>query len=85
VIVTRTFRKLLEGYLATAIRSGNFTVYWPDGSSTIYGDGREPRAAVEIKNAVTLRRLVLNPALTLGETYMDEGIAPVDERVQVLE
>jgi len=76
--VNWAFKKLVEASLSTGIRTGSLTVYWPDGSSTVYGDGGEPQAALAIKNDAALRALALNPALAFGETYMDEGIVPVN-------
>jgi cyclopropane-fatty-acyl-phospholipid synthase len=78
VKVNWAFKKLLEGTLSAGIRNGTFTLYWPDGSSSVFGDGGEPQAALELKDAATLRRMALNPALALGETYMDQGSVPVN-------
>jgi cyclopropane-fatty-acyl-phospholipid synthase len=78
VKVNWAFKKLLEGTLSAGIRNGRFTLYWPDGSSSVFGDGGEPQAALELKNAAALRRMALNPALALGETYMEQGSVPVN-------
>ena len=78
VKVNWAFKKILEGTLSAGIRNGRFTLYWPDGSSSVFGDGGEPQAALELKNAAALRRMALNPALALGETYMDQGSVPVN-------
>jgi cyclopropane-fatty-acyl-phospholipid synthase len=78
VDVNWTFKRLLAGSLATGMRTGKFTLYWPDGSQSVYGNGGEPQAALEIKDDATIRKLALNPALALGEAYMDQGIVPVD-------
>ena len=78
VKVNWAFKKILEGTLSAGIRNGRFTLYWPDGSSSVFGDGGEPQAALALKNAAALRRMALNPALALGETYMDEGSVPVN-------
>ncbi len=76
--VSWAFKKLLSGSLSTGIRTGRFTLYWPDGTSSVFGNGDDPQAALEIKDGATLRRLALNPALAFGECYMDQGIVPVN-------
>ncbi len=72
------FKKLVEATLSTGIRVGRLTLAWPDGSRTVYGDGGEPQATLEIKDDAALRALALNPALAFGEAYMDGGIVAVD-------
>ncbi len=72
------FKKLLDRILLNSIREGRFRVIWPDGSQTLYGNGASPAAGIKILNAATLRRLVLNPGLALGEGYMEETILPLD-------
>jgi cyclopropane-fatty-acyl-phospholipid synthase len=74
----RTFKRLMDRILTGAIRDGQLKVVWPDGSSTLYGSGGAPAAGVKIRDVRTLRRLVLNPGLTVGEAYMDEGLVPLD-------
>jgi cyclopropane-fatty-acyl-phospholipid synthase len=76
--VGRLFWTLMDRILRSAIANGRFRVIWPDGSETIYGDGTGGTAGVRIRDAATLRRLVTNPALTVGEAYMDGGLEPVD-------
>jgi cyclopropane-fatty-acyl-phospholipid synthase len=70
------YKKLMHRILSGALPLGSFTVIWPDGSASTYGDGKPPRAAVEIRDAATLRRLILNPELSIGEAYMDQGLVP---------
>jgi cyclopropane-fatty-acyl-phospholipid synthase len=76
--VAGLFKALLDRILAHAVTAGDFRVTWPDGRTSAYGNGQPPRAAVRIRDQATLRRLVTNPALTVGEAYMDEGLVPVD-------
>jgi len=71
-------KNLMNRILAGAVKSGRFTVIWPDGEATSYGDGAGLAATVEIRDAKTLRRLILNPALAVGEAYMDEGLMPLN-------
>ncbi len=72
------YKNLLHRILCQAVRSGRFTVIWPDGAATSYGDGEGLSATVAIQNAKTLRRLVMNPELAVGEAYMDEGLVPLN-------
>jgi cyclopropane-fatty-acyl-phospholipid synthase len=72
------FKKIMERSLTIGIRTGRFTVIWPDGSSTSFGDGGEPQATLQVRDWKTLRSLTLNPALALGEAYMNQGVFPVD-------
>jgi len=72
------YKRLLHNILAGAIHKGRLTVLWPDGTSNSYGDGAGLAATVRLRDAKTIRRIVTNPALTVGETYMDEGLVPVD-------
>lgn len=67
---------LLEAALTRLIKIGTLSVSFPDGTSRIFGTGREPRAAIAIKTMRAKRRLLLNPALALGELYMDGEVEP---------
>jgi cyclopropane-fatty-acyl-phospholipid synthase len=68
----------MDRILTGAIREGRFDVIWPDGSSSRYGNGETPAAAVHIRNQAALRRMVINPGLAVGEAYMDEGLVPLN-------
>jgi len=72
------YKNLLHRIIGGAVRSGRFMVIWPDGSATTYGDGQGLSATIEIRDAKTLRRLVMNPELAVGEAYMDEGLVPLN-------
>ncbi|MFJ6328639.1 MULTISPECIES: class I SAM-dependent methyltransferase [unclassified Rhizobium] len=67
---------LLEALLSNLIQIGTLSVTFPDGSKKQFGSGGEPRAALEIRTNRVKRRLVLNPALALGEAYMDGDLVP---------
>ena len=71
-------QRLLGKILDRLIVEGRLTVRWPDGTETTYGRGPGRSAGVEIKDRASIRRLVLNPALALGEGYMAGGIVPLD-------
>jgi cyclopropane-fatty-acyl-phospholipid synthase len=72
------YKKLLHKILTGALHKGRLTVLWPDGTSDSYGDGDGQAATVRLRDARTVRRILFNPALTVGETYMDEGLVPVN-------
>jgi cyclopropane-fatty-acyl-phospholipid synthase len=72
------FKRLMDRILTGAIHQGQFRVIWPDRSETQYGNGQGLRAGMQIFNNATLRRLVANPGLAIGEAYMDEGMVPID-------
>jgi cyclopropane-fatty-acyl-phospholipid synthase len=65
--------------LARFITHGRLRVQWPDGSTRDFAGppGSGPAAAMRIADARTIRRLVLNPALALGEAYMDGTLIPL--------
>jgi len=69
---------LLDTFLRRFIVVGRLTVRWPDGCSTTYAGTKGPEAAMVLADAATVRRIVLNPSLAVGEAYMDGGLAPVD-------
>ena len=71
-------RSVLHHVLRRFIVLGRLTVRWPDGQLTTYGGTPGPEALIEIKDDRTVRRIALNPALALGEAYMDGGLVPVD-------
>jgi len=71
-------RTLLDWILRRFVIHGQFTIRWPDGSESIYGrNDNGPSAAVALRDARTVRRVALNPALTVGEAYMDGALVPL--------
>jgi cyclopropane-fatty-acyl-phospholipid synthase len=66
----------LDGILRHFIGTGQLTVRWPDGSQTLYSGDDGPSAAITIHSASAIRRLIVNPALAMGESYMDGTITP---------
>jgi cyclopropane-fatty-acyl-phospholipid synthase len=61
------------------IRHGRLRVHWPDGQAQDFAGppGSGPEAAVRLHDARTVRGLVLNPTLSVGESYMDGGLEPL--------
>jgi cyclopropane-fatty-acyl-phospholipid synthase len=71
----------LNAILRRFITLGRLTVRWPDGRLSTYAGPPDsgPDAAITLRDAATIRRLITNPALAVGEAYMDGGLVP-DER-----
>ncbi len=68
---------MLEAALRRLITIGTLTVTFPNGVVRSYGDGGDPRAAILIKTQRAKHRLALNPALALGEAFMDGEVEPI--------
>jgi cyclopropane-fatty-acyl-phospholipid synthase len=77
-------RILLDQILRRFIVVGRLTVRWPDGAISTYTGDPGPEAVIELRNARSVRRVALNPALAVGEAYMDGGLVPVDTSVYEL-
>ncbi len=75
-------QRVLDALLRRLITEGRFTVHWPDRSVTLYEGSPKGsaggHAAVAIKDAATVRRLVLNPSLAFGEAFMAGTLVPVE-------
>ncbi|HEX3401756.1 MAG TPA: cyclopropane-fatty-acyl-phospholipid synthase family protein [Acetobacteraceae bacterium] len=71
-------RATLDAIMRRFVAVGRFAVRWPDGERTTYAGpaGSGPEAAIAIRDKRTIRRLVLNPTLAVGEAYMDGGLIP---------
>ena len=66
--------------LRTKIKKGALKLVEHDGRETIYGRG-EPDATWRMHDPQTLRRIMRNPLLNLGETYMDQEWDVDDNRL----
>jgi cyclopropane-fatty-acyl-phospholipid synthase len=66
----------LDGILRRFVVTGRLAVRWPDGQLTTYGDDNGPSAVVAVRTQGAIRSLVSNPALSVGECYMDGSIVP---------
>ena len=71
------FQRLLDSALAGAVVRGRLTVHHADGSVRSHGSDAGPQAAFRLNDAAATRRLVMNPALALGELWMEGAIEPV--------
>jgi cyclopropane-fatty-acyl-phospholipid synthase len=77
-------RFVLDQLFKTFIVIGRLSIRWPDGRLSVYegAPGREALAHLTTWRAV--RRLVTNPALAVGELYMDGALVPVDGDIYAL-
>ena len=73
----RMMQSALDMILRRFITVGRLTVRWPDGRTQIYAGRPGPEAGVMLRDRRTVWRLILNPKLSVGETYMDGGLAPL--------
>jgi cyclopropane-fatty-acyl-phospholipid synthase len=60
-----------RAFLRRLVRKGRLEVETADGVIAACGDGTGPLLGVKILDPAAERRLMLNPALALGELYMD--------------
>lgn len=65
------WNKLLDRMLRLMFQHGHLVVEMPDGTTSEFGDGAGERIHVRLHDAGTVRGLVLNPELVLGEAYMN--------------
>ncbi|MBV9539052.1 MAG: class I SAM-dependent methyltransferase, partial [Acidisphaera sp.] len=71
-------RALLDPIFRRFTALGRLDVEWPDGRVTTYAGTPGPEASIRIRDARTIRRLVSNPGLAVGEAYMDGTLEPVE-------
>ncbi len=71
-------QSVLDSILKRFIVIGQLSVAWPDGRTSTYSGppGSGPVARLALADNVAVRRLVLNPLLALGESYMDGTAGP---------
>jgi cyclopropane-fatty-acyl-phospholipid synthase len=74
-LAARRAHAALARLLRKVIRIGRLTVIAPDGAAIAAGDSAATAGVtVRIRDWRTLRRLVIDPEMALGEGYMDGGI-----------
>jgi cyclopropane-fatty-acyl-phospholipid synthase len=71
-------QSILDAILKRFVTLGRLTVRWPDGRATSYAGppNSGPEATITLRDQRTIRRLIANPALAVGEAYMDDGLVP---------
>ena len=73
------WQSALDLMLRRLLQKGGLQVTFPDGSRHNYGDGAGRPVQVQIRDSATVKRLLLNPELALGEAYMNGGLT-INER-----
>jgi cyclopropane-fatty-acyl-phospholipid synthase len=68
---------MLRYFLSRLIRVGRLEVGTADGSKSVFGDGTGPDIAIKVLDRAAERELILDPAMALGELYMDGRIVMV--------
>ena len=56
---------------------GSLTIKFPDGSTSHYAGTPGLQAGIDIRTSKTLRRLITDPGLAVGECYMDGTLVPL--------
>lgn len=74
--------KFLDYTLRSFVRQGTLDVGLPDGTKLTFGTGEAPRCHVLVRDFSTLRRIVLNPELAVGEAYMRGGLSIENDDVR---
>jgi cyclopropane-fatty-acyl-phospholipid synthase len=67
-------RAVLDWLIRRFIQCGTLRVRWPDNTLTTYQGTPGPDIAFAIRDWTTVRAIVLNPAMAIGEAYMHGGI-----------
>jgi cyclopropane-fatty-acyl-phospholipid synthase len=62
---------VFRAFLRRLVRTGRLEVETADGESEIFGDGAGPLLGVKLTDRGAEWRLMANPAMSLGELYMD--------------
>lgn len=73
-----------ERFLRHQIRQGHLVVSIAGGPEMTFGNGQGPKVTVRIKDRSAVRRLLLDPELALGETYMQGALSIDDDDIQGL-
>jgi cyclopropane-fatty-acyl-phospholipid synthase len=64
----------LRRVFAHIVQSGHLTVREPDGRQFTFGDRTGEEIVIRVRDRQTALRLVLDPDLAVGESYMDGGL-----------
>jgi cyclopropane-fatty-acyl-phospholipid synthase len=79
-------RAFLDRILRRFIVCGRLNVAWPDGTETAYlGAEPGPEGGFRLASARAVRRIAFNPALAVGECYMDGSLVPLGSVYDMLD
>lgn len=67
----------------SGIKTGTLNVTYPEGMIHTYGDGKAPRASIQVHSSAMFRRIVLYGDIGFAESYMD-GEFDTDELTAVV-
>ena len=70
-------RAIMDPIVRRFMAIGTLSVRWPDGVISVYQGNPGPDVTISVRDWVTVRRVILNPAMAIGEAYMDGGLQPV--------
>ena len=78
-MLTTLWRTSLDRLIRRFLVVGTISVRYPDGHLSVHA-GTQPGPAISFRvtDWRAVRRMVLNPALAFGESYMDGTIVPLD-------
>jgi cyclopropane-fatty-acyl-phospholipid synthase len=70
-------RAILDAIFKRFLVIGTFRLRWPDGTISIYQGEPGLDVTLSARDWATVRRVITNPAMAVGEGYMDGGLQPV--------
>ncbi len=66
---------ILSGLARRFVREGTLVLHLPGRQAPlVLGDGGAPRVGLRLRDSATIRAIVTNPELGLGEAYMDQRL-----------
>ncbi|WP_439154199.1 class I SAM-dependent methyltransferase [Yoonia sp.] len=76
------WQEVLDRMLRTMLTDGTMTVVMPNGRQHTYGRQSRPLVTVRLHDLATVRHLVMDPELALGESYMNGTLTIDDDDLQ---
>lgn len=70
-------RAIMDPIVRRFLVIGTLRVRWPDGVISTYHGDPGPDVTLRVRDWAVVRRVLLNPAMAMGEAYMDGGLQPV--------
>ncbi len=66
--------RILERFVRHVVKNGDLSITFSDGSTGQFGDAQHPHVHIRFKSAAAERAVAFDPALKLGECYMEGDI-----------
>jgi len=82
--MTNIWQRAFDKLSRSLITFGSLRVIMPEGGTRDYGDRSGAPVTVRLRDQATVRHLVLNPELALGEAYMNGSLVVDDDDLQGL-